>query len=81
MLFLHFLWVSGSLKVVLNFIAPHLLLVTIKVQNLTQQVITVVTDKFTFTFNVIEAFADGGANLVSRRVITIWLKQVTVSRI
>ena len=65
MLFLHFLWVSRPLKVVLDLIMTHLLLVTVRAENLMWLVIVVAMDNFTSAFNIIEAFADGGANLVS----------------
>ena len=56
MLFLHFHWVSGASKVVLDFSVPHLLPVTVRVQNLTQLVIVIARDNFTHAFNVVEAF-------------------------
>ena len=60
---------------VFDFIVPHLLLVTITVWNLMNLVIVVTTDKnFTFVFNIIEAFLDNGANLMSGSAIIIWLE-------
>ena len=78
MLFLNFLWIFGVQEVLLHFIMPHLLLVTIREWDLMQLVIVVPMDNFTFTFNVIEDFTNDGANLMLGRAIIIWLKGMSV---
>ena len=71
LLFLHFLCVLSPLKVVFGFAVPHLLSVTTSAQNLTQLGVVVMLDNLTFAFNIIEAFMDGGANLVSQSAVII----------
>ena len=56
---------------IFDFIAPHPFLVTITVWKLANLVIV---DNFTVVLNVVEAFADSGANLVSQSAIIIRLK-------
>ena len=48
---------------------------------MTQLVIAVAMDNFTFAFNIVEAFVCCGANLMSGRTIIIMLKQVSVNKI
>ena len=76
LLFLNFLWIASALKVVFDFIVPHLLLVTVTVWNLTELVIVIAVDDFTFAFKIVEAFADGSSNLVLGSAIVIRMKRI-----
>ena len=64
----------GSLMVAVGSIMPKLFLVSTGAQNLMWVVIVVAMDSFTFVFNIIEAFLDNGANLMSGSAIIIWLE-------
>ena len=82
LLFLHLLWVLCLPKVVSDIIVPHLLSVTICVWNLMQSVIVMTMNNFaSVVFNVIEAFADSGANLMLVSDIIIWLWRMDVHEI
>ena len=77
-LFLDFLWNPGAVKVVVGFIVPHLLPVTIRVWNLMKLVIVVAMDNFASAFNVIKAFVDGDANLMPWCSVIIRLEWISV---
>ena len=65
--------VPRALKVVFDFIVPHLFPVNVAVQNSTEPVvIVIIVSHFNFVFDLVEAFAHFSTNLVPRSVIVIW---------